>query len=248
MARSPQSLEVRLHLVGRRDGRLPARRSCIGSLVRRSCTSRSFDRSLLLFDRRRRQRGVEPPATQGTNVAVCSHQESTLYWHNVPPVRFQSWRFDPLTSGARALQTRSVKSPRVSSTRMMPTWPTCFLTPCCRATDEVLSSFESEVRALSDPSDEHVSGVVERVVLAPNAVNRDYQGAAYETASANSCACSPIRASAKPALMWSHWLPAAAFLAMKLLTGGGGGDISQLAAQRLGVSAAGTSAGEVRGA
>jgi hypothetical protein len=48
-------------------------------------------------------------------------------------------------------------------------------------TDEVLSSFESEVRALSDPSDEHVFGVVERVVLALNAVNRDYQGAAYET-------------------------------------------------------------------
>jgi hypothetical protein len=46
---------------------------------------------------------VEPPATQGTNVAVCSHQESTLYWHNVPPVRFQSWRFDPLTSGANAV-------------------------------------------------------------------------------------------------------------------------------------------------
>jgi hypothetical protein len=48
-------------------------------------------------------------------------------------------------------------------------------------TDEVLSSFESEVRALTDPSDEHVFGVVERVVLALNAVNRDYQGAAYET-------------------------------------------------------------------
>jgi hypothetical protein len=48
-------------------------------------------------------------------------------------------------------------------------------------TDEALSSFESEVRALSDSSDEHVFEVVERVVLALNAVNRDYQGAAYET-------------------------------------------------------------------
>ena len=48
-------------------------------------------------------------------------------------------------------------------------------------TDEVLSSFESEVRAFSDPSDEQVFGAVERVVLALNAVNKDYQGAAYET-------------------------------------------------------------------
>jgi hypothetical protein len=48
-------------------------------------------------------------------------------------------------------------------------------------TDEVLSSFESEIRAFSDPSDEQVFGAVERVVLALNAVNRDYQGAAYET-------------------------------------------------------------------
>jgi hypothetical protein len=48
-------------------------------------------------------------------------------------------------------------------------------------TDEVLSSFESEVCTLSHPSDEHVFGVVERVVLALNAVNTEYQGAAYET-------------------------------------------------------------------
>ena len=48
-------------------------------------------------------------------------------------------------------------------------------------TDGVLSSFESEVGALSDPSDEHVFGMVERVVLALNAVNTEYHGAAYET-------------------------------------------------------------------
>ena len=48
-------------------------------------------------------------------------------------------------------------------------------------TDEVLSSFESEIRAFSDLSDEQVFGAVEHVVLALNAVNRDYQGAAYET-------------------------------------------------------------------
>jgi hypothetical protein len=48
-------------------------------------------------------------------------------------------------------------------------------------TDEALSVFESEVRALSDPSDEQVLGVVERVVLALNVVNNDHKGAAYET-------------------------------------------------------------------
>jgi hypothetical protein len=48
-------------------------------------------------------------------------------------------------------------------------------------TDEVLLSFESEVRAFSDPSDEQVFRAVERVVLALNGVNRDYHGAAYET-------------------------------------------------------------------
>ena len=48
-------------------------------------------------------------------------------------------------------------------------------------TDEVLSSFESEVCAFSDPSDEQVFRAVERVILALNAVNRDYHGVAYET-------------------------------------------------------------------
>ena len=43
-------------------------------------------------------------------------------------------------------------------------------------TDEVLSSFQSEVRAFSDPSDEQVFGAVERVVLALNAVNRGLPG------------------------------------------------------------------------
>src|SRR3984957_480033 len=46
--------------------------------------------------------------------------------------------------------------------------------------------------------------------------------------SANSYACSSMRASAKPELIWPHWPPAAAFLVMKLLTSGGAGDISQL--------------------
>jgi hypothetical protein len=48
-------------------------------------------------------------------------------------------------------------------------------------TDEVLSSFEFEVRGLSAPSDDHVFGAVERVVLALNDVNRSYNGEAYET-------------------------------------------------------------------
>ena len=48
-------------------------------------------------------------------------------------------------------------------------------------TDEVLSSFELELRAFRTPIDEQVFGAVERVVLALNDVNRSYNGAAYET-------------------------------------------------------------------
>jgi hypothetical protein len=49
-------------------------------LAWRSCTSRSVDRSLLLFDRRRRERGVEPPAAQDAHVAtVCIHKDPCPY-------------------------------------------------------------------------------------------------------------------------------------------------------------------------
>jgi hypothetical protein len=48
-------------------------------------------------------------------------------------------------------------------------------------TDEVLLLFESELAALSDPSDEDVFEVIKHVVLALNEVNEQYDGAAYET-------------------------------------------------------------------
>lgn len=48
-------------------------------------------------------------------------------------------------------------------------------------TDQALSDFESEVAALSGPSDEQVFGVVERVVLSLNAINDDHNGSGYET-------------------------------------------------------------------
>jgi hypothetical protein len=56
-----------------------------------------------------------------------------------------------------------------------------FPEPLLSRTDEVLSAFESDVSAFSDPSDEQVFGAVERVVLALNAINDDHNGAAYET-------------------------------------------------------------------
>ncbi|MGW4850217.1 hypothetical protein ACWEPZ_03160 [Streptomyces sp. NPDC004288] len=52
-----------------------------------------------------------------------------------------------------------------------------------RATDSALEAFETEVCALVGPSDEQVFGVVERVVLALNAVDGDgsHGGAGYCT-------------------------------------------------------------------
>ncbi|MFC8718858.1 hypothetical protein [Kitasatospora sp. NPDC057198] len=49
------------------------------------------------------------------------------------------------------------------------------------ATDTVLQEFETDVRALAELSDERVMAVVERVVLALNAVNESFDGAGYET-------------------------------------------------------------------
>ncbi len=48
-------------------------------------------------------------------------------------------------------------------------------------TDQVLSAFEFEVRALSEPSDEEVLAVVEHVELELNAVNTEHGETAYET-------------------------------------------------------------------
>jgi hypothetical protein len=48
-------------------------------------------------------------------------------------------------------------------------------------TDQVLAAFESDLAALSDPSDDQVLAVVERTVLALNQVNRAHGGAGYET-------------------------------------------------------------------
>ncbi|MFC8968083.1 hypothetical protein [Streptomyces sp. NPDC057094] len=49
------------------------------------------------------------------------------------------------------------------------------------ATDEVLDTFERELPDLDEASDEAVFAVVERVVLALNAVNEVHDGAAFET-------------------------------------------------------------------
>ncbi|MFF8872667.1 hypothetical protein [Streptomyces massasporeus] len=49
------------------------------------------------------------------------------------------------------------------------------------ATDEVLDTFEGELPGVDEASDEKVLAVVERVVLALNAVNEAQGGAAFET-------------------------------------------------------------------
>lgn len=49
------------------------------------------------------------------------------------------------------------------------------------ATDAVLDTFETEVQGLSEAADAQVFAVVERVVLALNAVNDALNGSAFET-------------------------------------------------------------------
>lgn len=49
------------------------------------------------------------------------------------------------------------------------------------ATDEVLDAFEGELPGLGEANDERVFAVVERVVLALNAVDEAHDGAAFET-------------------------------------------------------------------
>ncbi|MEV5340255.1 hypothetical protein AB0K93_17505 [Streptomyces sp. NPDC052676] len=49
------------------------------------------------------------------------------------------------------------------------------------ATDEVLDAFEGELPGLGETHDERVFAVVERVVLALNAVDEAHDGAAFET-------------------------------------------------------------------
>ncbi|MGW4385427.1 hypothetical protein [Streptomyces sp. NPDC004685] len=44
------------------------------------------------------------------------------------------------------------------------------------ATDSVLGAFEADISALQGDSDEHVFAVVQRVVLALNAVNDEHDG------------------------------------------------------------------------
>ncbi|MFD8571292.1 hypothetical protein [Streptomyces sp. NPDC057694] len=49
------------------------------------------------------------------------------------------------------------------------------------ATDSVLDAFEADVSALQGAPDQSVFDVVQRVVLALNAINDEHDGAAYET-------------------------------------------------------------------
>ncbi|MFI1421910.1 hypothetical protein ACH4VX_28855 [Streptomyces sp. NPDC020731] len=49
------------------------------------------------------------------------------------------------------------------------------------ATDAVLDTFEDELAGLGDASDEQVFAVVQRVVLALNAVDEAHKGSAFET-------------------------------------------------------------------
>ncbi|MGY1584665.1 hypothetical protein [Streptomyces sp. MN13] len=48
-------------------------------------------------------------------------------------------------------------------------------------TDDALKSFEADARGLTEPSDEQVFAVVERVVLALNRVNEQSEGGAFDT-------------------------------------------------------------------
>ncbi|MFJ4035318.1 hypothetical protein [Streptomyces griseoluteus] len=49
------------------------------------------------------------------------------------------------------------------------------------ATDAVLDTFDDQLAGLDDAGDEQVFAVVERVVLALNAVNEAHNGSAFET-------------------------------------------------------------------
>lgn len=48
-------------------------------------------------------------------------------------------------------------------------------------TDEVLQPFEREIATLTNPTDDEIFAAIERVVLALNKVNDDYDDASYET-------------------------------------------------------------------
>ncbi|MFE5210373.1 hypothetical protein [Streptomyces sp. NPDC056600] len=56
-----------------------------------------------------------------------------------------------------------------------------FPEPLIEATEEVLADFETDLVALEQPTDAQVFACVEKVVLALNAVNERFGGAAYET-------------------------------------------------------------------
>ncbi|MFD5117132.1 hypothetical protein ACFWNG_33310 [Streptomyces sp. NPDC058391] len=49
------------------------------------------------------------------------------------------------------------------------------------ATDTALQTFEADVRALRNPSDEQVFETIKHVVLALNEINEEHDGAGYET-------------------------------------------------------------------
>jgi hypothetical protein len=49
------------------------------------------------------------------------------------------------------------------------------------ATDDALRAFEPAVEALQDEEDGQVFEVIKRVVLVPNEINEDHDGAGYET-------------------------------------------------------------------
>ncbi|MFF1423207.1 hypothetical protein [Streptomyces sp. NPDC058280] len=49
------------------------------------------------------------------------------------------------------------------------------------ATDTTLQTFEADVRALRNPSDEQVFETIKHVVLALNEINEEHDGAGYET-------------------------------------------------------------------
>ncbi|MFC7969395.1 hypothetical protein [Streptomyces cinereoruber] len=90
---------------------------------------------------------------------------------NRPPENWRAW----MAEVARDIEA-GISGPECAGAVEM--YPESLL----RATDSALETFEAEMRGLVEPSDEEVFGVVERVVLALNAVDdANHGGVGYCT-------------------------------------------------------------------
>ncbi|MEU3552790.1 hypothetical protein [Streptomyces fragilis] len=85
----------------------------------------------------------------------------------------QSWR-DGVAEEIRELEAGTLDPECACMTVLFPE-------PLTEATEGVLAEFEAALAVIEQPTDAQVFASVERVVLALNAVNERFGGAAYET-------------------------------------------------------------------